>query len=244
MKFSTFLVLLSAIIIFGCSTSHNHDHDHSSPWKVKSSKNLYQDQGLENVESVLYDAQNQVLYITNGQDYIPGTDDFISKASIDDNELNLKWIADLNRPTGMALIGNQLYVADLNQLLRINTKIGAVIERYEESIQGSALNDVAIDSNGDVYVSSSRLGAVFKLVDGTLQLWAHDKLQLKYANGLMGQKDGILVAGFNLSGINISTRQIVNIQTHPSINGPGRARQRWQQWLFHHIRRYKFIIPC
>ncbi|MDW3192840.1 MAG: hypothetical protein R8G66_10755 [Cytophagales bacterium] len=215
MKISTYLILLSGLIIFGCTTSHQHDH--SSPWQVKSSKNLFLDQGLENVESVLHDQQNQVLYITNGQDYIPGTDGFISKASVDGTEIDLRWITGLNRPTGMALKGDQLYVADLNQLLRINTKIGEVIERYEESIQGSALNDVTIDDNGDVYVSASRLGAVFKLVDGALQLWVQDKVQLKYANGLLGQKGDVLVAGFNLSSIQFDPKRLDDIHTHPSI---------------------------
>lgn len=215
MEFSKYLILLSGVILFGCSTSQ--DHDHSSKWKVQSSKNLFLDQGLENVESVLYDQQNQVLYITNGQDYIPGTDGFISKAGVDGTELTLKWVADLNRPTGMALKGDQLYVADLNRLMRINTKLGAVIEQYEETVQGSALNDVTIDSNGEVYVSSSRLGAVFKLVDGALQLWVQDKIQLKYANGLMAQKEDVLAAGFNLTSIKFDPKRLDDLHTHPSI---------------------------
>ncbi len=201
------LVLMSWLV--SCETKDS--------FSIKETKTLYKGKGLENVESVLYDEQNQALYITNGMDYVPGTDGFISKASVDGNHLDLKWVAGLNRPTGMALKGNTLYVADLLALIGINTETGEIVERYIEPIAGSALNDVAIDGNGDIYVSASRLGAVFKLIDGELQLWTQDKLQMKYANGLLAKNDKLLVAGFNLSSIYLQSGELTALTTQPSI---------------------------
>lgn len=203
-----FLLVLTGI--FTCCQPQNH-------FEVKNTKALFKGQGLQNVESVLYDHRGQVLYITNGLDYIPGTDGFISKASPDGENLELNWVIDLNRPTGMALKGNTLYVADLFELLAINTESGEITERFKEPISGSALNDVTIDDEGNIYVSASRIGAIFKLIDGELKLWAQDKVQLKYANGLLARGDQLLVVGFNLSDIDLKSGQLAERITKPSI---------------------------
>lgn len=207
-KYLSLLVLLICLMV-SCRGKEE--------FSVRQTETLYKSQGLENVESVLYDEQQQVLYITSGLDYVPGTDGFISKARVDSKDLDLNWIVGLNRPTGMALKENILYVADLRLLLGINTETGEIVERYEEPITGSALNDVTIDTNGNIYVSASRLGAIFKLVEGELKLWVQDKVQLKYANGLLAQKDKILVAGFNLSSIDIHSGELTALTTTPSI---------------------------
>lgn len=68
MEFSKYPGLLPVFVIIGCP----RHHDHSSPWKVKSTKQLFEDQGLQGVESVLDDPQKKALYVTNGPDYIPG----------------------------------------------------------------------------------------------------------------------------------------------------------------------------
>ncbi len=211
---SLLLPIITIITIGSCSQS---DHNHSSDIQIKNTTDRFKDQGLEGVESVLFDAEKKVLYLTNGQDYVPGTDGFISKASPDGKNLELKWVKDLNRPTGMALKDNKLYVADLNRLLVIGTQLGSIIETYQEPIPGSALNDVTIDSKGNVYVSASRLGAIFKLTDGQLKPWVQDNMQLKYANGLLVESDNLLVGGFNLSRVALGTNQINNLMTHPSI---------------------------
>lgn len=204
----TLLILLTSVFV--CCQNKND-------LSIKEVRTFFQGQGLEKVESVLYDAKNQALYITNGLDYSPGTDGFISKASVDGTDLNLKWVTGLNRPTGMALKGNALYVADLSVLLVINTETGEVVERYKEPIAGSALNDVAIDKNGDIYVSASTLGAVFKLVNGALKLWVQDEILLKYANGLLSHRESIIVAGLDLSGIDIQSRELVPLTLSPPI---------------------------
>lgn len=205
-----YLYLLILTGIFICCESKTH-------FEKKYTRALFEGQGLQNVESVLYDHHQQILYITNGLDYIPGTDGFISKASSDGENLELNWVTDLNRPTGMALKGNTLYVADLFELLAINTESGEITERFKEPISGSALNDVTIDNEGNIYVSASRIGAIFKLVDGELKLWAQDKTRLKYANGLLVQNDQLLIAGFNLNSVDLKSRQLTERITEPSI---------------------------
>ncbi len=214
LKIMCFTALLGLLTV---SCSQIATETETITWKVKKTKTWFKGQGFENVESVLFDQEQQVLYITNGLDYVPGTDGFISKASADGKNLELKWVENLNRPTGMALKDGTLYVADLFHLLAIDTQSGEIRKRYEEPISGSALNDVAIDGNGDIYVSASRIGAIFKLIDGQLELWAQDKLLLKYANGLLAQKEQLLVAGFNLSNVHLKSGQLAEMVTNPSI---------------------------
>ncbi|MEX0316124.1 MAG: hypothetical protein AB3N18_18235, partial [Allomuricauda sp.] len=91
-------------------------------WHISSETKVVKNIGLSNVESIVYDELNQVLYASNGKDYKPGVDGFISKISMDGTVEDLMWVSNLNRPTGMAIKDSVLYVADVNVLLQINTK--------------------------------------------------------------------------------------------------------------------------
>ena len=184
---------------------------------VEEVVDFYQDQGLENIESALYDDKHHVLYLSNGQDYRPGKDGFISRVSPDGSFLDLKWISDLNRPTGMALKGDTLWIADVFVLLAIDTESGKVLARYNEPKLGSGLNDVAIGPEGNVYVTASAAGAVYRLINGTLEPWVQDKVQLKYANGIVALEDQIIVAGFNLTRIDRQSGQLTDLLIQPAI---------------------------
>ena len=129
----------------------------------------------------------------------------------------LKWVESLSRPTGMAILNNQLWVADVNQLKVIDISSGRVIKKYPEPIENSGLNDVAINSRGEVYVTASFVHAVFKVEGDTLKLWVQDEKALQWANGIFATNQQVWVGGTLLSSIHIKTKEIRQITSNPPI---------------------------
>ncbi|WP_299529127.1 hypothetical protein [Ulvibacterium sp.] len=211
---SRITILSLFFIIIGCK----YQPDKNNPyWQVSSTKTWGVNEGLLNVESIAYDTAHHVFYATNGMNYEPGTNGFISKISKDGKLLDLKWIAGLSRPTGMAIYDSILYVADVNALVLVNTKKGQIIDRIVEPIANSGLNDVAITEKGDVYVSASFVHAILKLNNRKLEVWSKDSERLKWANGLLAENKRVLVAGLDMSAIDIDSKKISKIEFSPSV---------------------------
>ncbi|WP_435624643.1 hypothetical protein [Flagellimonas sp.] len=173
--------------------------------------------GMTNVESVVFDAQNNCLYVSNGENFAPGTKGYISKFNKNGELEQLKWVESLSRPTGMAIKNGQLWVADVNQLKVIDISSGKVIKKYPEPIENSGLNDVAINPRGEVYVTASFVHAVFKVEGDTLKLWLQDEKALQWANGIFATNQQVWVGGTLLSSINIETKEIREITSNPPI---------------------------
>lgn len=155
---------------------------------------------LETPESVLYDDERDVIYVSNaGGD--PSEKDgrgFISKLWFGGKILEPQWITGLNAPKGLALFGERLFVADIDQLVEINVKKGTITARYPAA-GADALNDVTVNSRGEVFVSnrSPQNPAIYRLSDGRLAPWLQEA-ELGQPNGLLALADA-LVAG-NASG--------------------------------------------
>ncbi len=204
---------LALLLLLGCGGATK---EHNS-WSLASSDRWAGDAGLQNVECVVFDESIGVLYASSGKDYKPGIDGFISKISQEGEVISLRWVDSLSRPTGMDVLGSMLFVADVNALVSVDTQTGAVIERYDEPIEGSGLNDVTVDEEGTVYVSASAIGGVYRLEDGVLKLWVQDEERLVSANGLEAAGDQILVAGMRLSSVNRNTREIAEVPMTPKV---------------------------
>lgn len=212
---SIFLLYLCA----GCSYQQNQLEPKSSiqNWSVTSVTKLSEKSGLLNVESILHDAPKSVFYASSGLNYQVGSDGFISKLSHNGEVEKLKWVDGLNRPTGMAINGRLLYVADVNTLLAIDTKTGKIVNRYVEPVVKSGLNDVAVNENGEVYVTASFVHSVFKLEEGNLNLWAKDEKKLSWANGIIATENSLIVAGLHLSRVDMKTKQVEQIVLSPEV---------------------------
>jgi DNA-binding beta-propeller fold protein YncE len=148
-------------------------------------------------ESVLYDANNKILYVAN----IDGKPDekdgkgFISKVTPDGAVINLEWVTGLDAPKGMGLSGNTLYVADVTAVAIIDILKGKVINRIE--VEGAKfLNDITVDDNGNVYISDSSTGKIHKLTAGNVSLYFESAADFKGPNGLLALKDGLYIADF------------------------------------------------
>ena len=151
-------------------------------------------------ESVLYDAQRNVLYVSNinnRSQATPDGDGFISRLNSNGTVEQLFWVSGLNDPKGMALYNGVLYVADINQVVAIASQTGSVIARYEaEGAQG--LNDITVDESGNLYISDKEGKKIYQLRNGRLSLWL-DNTQGQEPNGLVAENNQLLT-NFSTNG--------------------------------------------
>ena len=91
-------------------------------------------------------------------------------------------------------------------LVKYDLRTGKLIKRYEVGTKQAPklLNDVAIAKNGDVYVSESKGGAVYKLHGQTdrLELFATGE-QMGYPNGIALSEDAKFVYVSHIEGITV-----------------------------------------
>jgi sugar lactone lactonase YvrE len=142
-------------------------------------------------ETVLYDEKRDVLYVSNL--YTDGTQ-FISKVKLNGELENLEWIGSLIQPTGMALHRDKLFVVERANVAEIDIPSGQIVKKHPVP-SPAYLNDIAVDGDGNIYISDSQKGQILKSSDGQFSVW---KGGADYAqvNGLH-YSGGKLYAGFS-----------------------------------------------
>jgi DNA-binding beta-propeller fold protein YncE len=162
--------------------------------QVKLVKIWETDSTLKVPESVLYDAANKVLYVSN----IDGTEPWgkdgkgsIGKVSLDGKIINAAWVTGLNAPKGMGLYKGKLYVADLTEIVVIDIAKGKIVGHLP--INGAmGLNDISIDAKGGLYVSDSKAREVY-LIPVTFP----KKMSLLLDSNQLKRPNGVLIHGNN-----------------------------------------------
>ena len=142
-------------------------------------------------ESVLVDDKENCLWVSNIDGASTGKDGkgSISKLSKTGTPINLEWITGLNAPKGMAKFKQELYVADLTELVVIDIKKATIIKRVP--IEGSVfLNDVTVNKNGAIFISDSRTGKVHRIENGIVSIEVEN---LQGPNGLLSIEDQLLI---------------------------------------------------
>ena len=151
---------------------------------------------LKGPESAIYDAQRDIIYISNvnGAPNEADGNGFISTMSTDGTITNLEWITGLNAPKGLTISGDKLYASDINELIEIEIESGTIANRYKAD-GAQFLNDVAADGDGNIYVSDMVTDTVYRLSDGTFEAWLHDDM-LENPNGLHIEGDKLIVGSW------------------------------------------------
>jgi len=142
-------------------------------------------------ESVLVDDKENCLWVSNIDGAANGKDGkgSISKLSKTGTPINLDLITGLNAPKGMAKYKQELYVADLTELVVIDIKKGVIKNKIK--VEGSVfLNDVTVNKNGTVFVSDSRTGKVHRYENNMVTIEVEN---LQGPNGLLSIDDQLLI---------------------------------------------------
>ncbi|MEO1241939.1 MAG: hypothetical protein AAFX54_08530 [Pseudomonadota bacterium] len=158
-------------------------------------------------ESAIYDAKRDVIYVSNVAGYTENGLGYISAVGLDGALKDALWLEGVNAPTGMAISGDTLYVADFNRLVEIDIPTAAVRAVYDAPDDNPGLNDVSISPAGDIFVSASAISTIYRLEDGGLKRWVSGD-SLQYANGVFADDRYLYVAGNYLRRIDLETREV------------------------------------
>jgi hypothetical protein len=115
-------------------------------------------------ESVLPYENGKKLYVSliDGGGWDADGKGGVALLNADGTGLNQSWVRGLNAPKGMGLSGKHLYVADITEVVVINTRTGKTEKKI--AIEGATgLNDITVDDGGIVYLSDSRTGKIWRL---------------------------------------------------------------------------------
>ena len=158
--------------------------------------------GLEMPESSIVHPDGRV-FITEIGGYGKKGDGKVTVLNTDGTTKTL--VDGLNDPKGIDLFNNQLYVADVDQVIRIdlNGKKTVIAKPGDFKDAPIFLNDIEIDGTGNVYVSDSgdekgKHGSVYKITPaGQVVQIINDKSGIKRPNGLlMDGPNMLLVADY------------------------------------------------
>jgi len=150
-------------------------------------------------ESVLFDPDRKVLYVTNydiNTFSTPENTGYISQLNLDGELVEDRWADDLKGPAGMNIYNGVLYVAERTGLAEVDLATGEILRRH--TIPGSQfLNDVSIDAEGNVYItdtypSSHELSRIYRFKDGEVEEWYGGR-EIGSANGLHLHDNELLI---------------------------------------------------
>lgn len=216
--FSGLLIITSCKNNKSAEISSTKESATTEPTKTPTATFITETLGLTHCESAVYNAENHIIYaslIGNSED----GDGSIATLDINGKLINEKFVDALNDPKGIAITRDKLYVSDVTELVEADLATGKIIKKYTTNgIQ--FLNDVALDNDGNIFVSDTFTSNIYQLdKNGKFSLWL-DEVALDNPNGLLIQGNTMYVAswgsqpeGGRVSRINMATKSIDTIST-------------------------------
>lgn len=168
---------------------------------------------FEQPESIAFDAKNKQLYVSNikGNPTEADGNGYISSVSLDGTINELHWLDGLNAPKGLTVVGNNLYIADINELVVVDIQNKKITHRYLAP-EAKFLNDIAADKQGNIYVSAFLTNTLYRLSNGKFELWLQSE-ELEVPNGLLVENNQLLVASWGVMTDGFATKVAGHLKT-------------------------------
>ena len=195
---------------------------------------LWEAQGFNNPESVIYHESSNTLFVSNvnGSPVEKDGNGYISKILLDGTILKMQWVIGLNAPKGLAIHDNTLYVSDIDTLVAIDIPSGTITNTYKVD-DAKFLNDVTASNQGEIFVSDMLLNRIHRLSNDQFNLWL-ESTELENPNGLHAEGDhlilgawGVITDGFateipgHLKSISLQDKSITSLGGDPIGNLDG-----------------------
>jgi DNA-binding beta-propeller fold protein YncE len=164
--------------------------------QAASAGEVWRADGFEGPETALLDPDRGVIYVSNIAGEMTGKDGagYISRVALDGTVEDRQWATGLDAPKGLAIGGDSLCAADIDQLVAIDIETGEVSGRWPA--EGAAfLNDVAVDEQGRVFVSDTVGNRIYVLDGDAISVWAEGDALL-HPNGLAVDGGKLIVAAW------------------------------------------------
>ncbi|WP_339904979.1 ATP-binding protein [uncultured Cyclobacterium sp.] len=132
-------------------------------------------------ESAHYEESDGMIYVANIEGGPAEKDGVgsISKLNTNGEIVERNWVSGLNAPKGMTVMGNYLYVTDVDRLLEIELATGKINKSYEVD-NAVFLNDA--DTDGErVYFTDMKANKILYLENGEIKTFAENQPNI---NGL------------------------------------------------------------
>ncbi len=153
-------------------------------------------------ESVIFDPQKRIFYVSNINSLASGehwqdNSGFISTLDIDGKIIQTHWVDGLQAPKGMVLSGSRLFVADLDEVLEIDTETGAIAQRFTAPEDVISLNDISYDEGSErLFVSDYFNKRIYQIDSkGNYALFYDTEKNNPYQNGLYVDDGQLIMAG-------------------------------------------------
>lgn len=189
MKYIIISTTILCALFYSCKSNKSESTTESAKHSLE--KMWESDTVFTTVESAIYDAKTNMIYVSNidGEPWAEDGKGSIGRLNIDGSVKDAKWITGLNCPKGLGITNGKLYVTDNHQLVEIDIASGKITQKYQ--VEGAkGLNDVGTTDDGIVYFTDSEKGSVYKLSQGKINL-VTEKLQ--GSNGILIEKDRLLL---------------------------------------------------
>jgi len=159
---------------------------------------LWQVNNFDQPESVAVNSKEKAIYVSNinGQPTELNGKGYISKLDMNGNVINKHWLKNLDAPKGMAVHGDNLYIADMQQVHQVSISQARIVKQFKVK-EAKMLNDITISDDGTVYISDLLGGGVYRIADNKISLW-FDHAELNHTNGLLWKQGEILIATWGL----------------------------------------------
>ncbi len=202
MRAFLFPCLLLCLSLPGCDSRPSVDT--GPPAQVSSGHEMMtvEDVGFQTPASVLYDEALDIYYVSNVDGGLLDRDGngFISRLRPNGNLIGLRWIeggkagVELNAPKGMAILGDTLFVADIDCIRIFNRRSGDPMGSVCPE-GASDLHDLAVQRRGPLY-ATDRSGVLFAVEgDGTYSEVLRGE-GLGEPTGIVASTRGVFVAGY------------------------------------------------
>jgi hypothetical protein len=171
---------------------------------------------LTTSEAVIFDPEREILYVSCIAGAPDGKDGrgYIAKVDLAGQIQDPQWVKGLNAPKGLGIVGDKLFVTDIDQLVEIDIAQGKILKKYP--VAGAQfLNDVATSSTA-VYFTDSNLSKIHQLTlaDGKVGQVLADTV-LGGCNGLyLADSTTLYVVGFDngkLQKLDLATKQLTPV---------------------------------
>ena len=166
------LILIGLLAI--TKTLYAQDHKLEKLWET--------DTILAIPESVFPDAKRNLLFVSliDGGGWIADGKGGVAKLSPTGDNYEPAWVTGIHAPKGMGIIGDKLYVADIEEVVVIDIRNGKIATKIPiDSAKG--LNDITVSDKDIIYVSDSRTSRIWRIENDRPSLYLDS---IKGVNGL------------------------------------------------------------
>ncbi|AUC81833.1 gluconolaconase [Lacinutrix sp. Bg11-31] len=181
MKLLKYTFLLSILVVMSCKEKKEQEAlfpvdktKVNNNSKTVSLELLWKtDALLTTSEAVRHNENKDVIYVANIGAVPPNAKDGDGTLSIIDTNgkiVTQNWVTGLNAPKGMNIFNGKLYVADIDEVVKVDIESGTIEKHFK--IEGSKfLNDIDIDAQGSVYVTDTYGNKIYKITNDEVTEW-------------------------------------------------------------------------